>query len=121
MIAAIYARKSTGEVGADADAKSVQRQVKDALAFAAARGWVVLPEHIYTADAVVARMPHQARCYEERDASGQPPASAPDPSTCRNQAVGLPEDIRHPAADWRVTRRGGHPCRTSAARRTPWK
>ena len=38
-IAAIYACKSTGEVGADvADAKSVQRQTEGALAFARGAG-----------------------------------------------------------------------------------
>ena len=50
IYAAIYARRSPGEVGADADTKSVQRQTEAALTFAAARGWTVLPEHIYTDD-----------------------------------------------------------------------
>ena len=35
MIAAIYARKSTEQHGADADAKSVARQIENARAFAA--------------------------------------------------------------------------------------
>ena len=36
LIAAIYARKSTEQTGADADAKSVARQIESARAFAAA-------------------------------------------------------------------------------------
>ena len=59
MIAAIYARKSTEQNGADADAKSVQRQVDEALAFAEARGWTVLPEHIYTDDGISGAETHK--------------------------------------------------------------
>ena len=59
MHCAIYCRKSTGEDRADAEAKSVQRQVDDALAFAAARGWTVLPEHIYTDDGISGAETHK--------------------------------------------------------------
>ncbi len=52
MIAAIYARKSTEQTGADADAKSVQRQIENARAFAAAKGWPVDDAHVYADDAV---------------------------------------------------------------------
>src|SRR5262245_18874802 len=52
MIAAIYARKSTEQNGADADAKSVARQVENARAFAAAKGWTVPDAHVYVDDAV---------------------------------------------------------------------
>jgi len=52
VIAAIYARKSTEQAGADADAKSVARQVENARAFAAARGWTVPDAHVYTDDAI---------------------------------------------------------------------
>src|SRR5262249_48867224 len=45
MIAAIYARKSTGQHVAD-DAKSVVRQIANAKAFALAQGWTVKDEHI---------------------------------------------------------------------------
>ena len=51
MIAAIYARKSTGQHVAD-DAKSVTRQVENATAFATSRGWTVDATHIYVDDGV---------------------------------------------------------------------
>ena len=38
MIAAIYARKTTEQTGADADAKSVARQIENARAFADGEG-----------------------------------------------------------------------------------
>ena len=41
MVAAIYARKSKEQTGADADAKSVARQIENARAFAASKGWTV--------------------------------------------------------------------------------
>ena len=44
MIAAVYARKSTDQNGADAEARSVARQVESAREFAAARGWTVPDE-----------------------------------------------------------------------------
>jgi DNA invertase Pin-like site-specific DNA recombinase len=50
--AAIYARKSTEQHGADADAKSVPRQVEDARTFARAKGWTVSDDHVYTDDAI---------------------------------------------------------------------
>src|SRR2546426_7069625 len=52
MIAAIYAGKSTEQNGADADAKSVERQIENARAFAASKGWTVADAHIYADDAV---------------------------------------------------------------------
>jgi DNA invertase Pin-like site-specific DNA recombinase len=52
MVAAIYARRSTEQNGADADAKSVARQVDNARAFVAARGWTVDAAHVYVDDAV---------------------------------------------------------------------
>ena len=52
MIAAIYARKSTEQTGADADAKSVARQIDNARAFAASKGWTVADAHIYADDAI---------------------------------------------------------------------
>jgi resolvase-like protein len=51
MIAAIYARKSTGQHVAD-DAKSVTRQVANAKAFAASKGWEVRDELVFTDDGV---------------------------------------------------------------------
>src|SRR5688500_10362478 len=41
MIAAIYARKSTEQNGASEEAKSVTRQIENASAFAARKGWNV--------------------------------------------------------------------------------
>ena len=52
MNAAIYARKSTEQTGADADAKSVDRQVENARAFAATKGWTIREAHVYNDDAV---------------------------------------------------------------------
>ncbi|HYN07174.1 MAG TPA: recombinase family protein [Vicinamibacterales bacterium] len=52
MIAAIYARKSTEQNGAAADAKSVARQIENGRAFAEAKGWTVSDVHVYADDAV---------------------------------------------------------------------
>ena len=41
MIAAIYARKSTDQTGADDEQKSVARQIEHARAYAARKGWTV--------------------------------------------------------------------------------
>jgi site-specific DNA recombinase len=51
MNAAIYARKSTGQHVAD-DAKSVTRQVTNAKAFAASKGWTVEDKHIFIDDGI---------------------------------------------------------------------
>ena len=60
MIAAIYARKSPyDQNGADADAKSVSRQIESARAFAAARAWTVDDSHIYADDAVSGAETHK--------------------------------------------------------------
>ena len=50
MIAAAYARKSTEQAGVADDAKSVARQIENARAFAAEKGWRL--EHVYSDDAV---------------------------------------------------------------------
>ncbi len=52
MIAAIYARKSTDQNEADADAKSVARQIESARAFATVKGWTIAESHVYSDDAV---------------------------------------------------------------------
>jgi len=46
MIAAIYARKSTEQVGVSEDDKSVTRQVEHAKAYALRKGWTVLDAHV---------------------------------------------------------------------------
>ena len=51
MIAAIYARKSTGQNVAE-DAKSVTRQVENAKAFAAKQGWTVDDRFIFVDDGI---------------------------------------------------------------------
>ena len=51
VTAAIYARKSTDQGGAD-EARSVTRQVDHARAFGAARGWSVSDKHVYVDDGV---------------------------------------------------------------------
>ncbi len=52
MNAAIYARKSTEQVGRVEEQRSVVRQQELARAFAASRGWVVLGEHVYVDDGI---------------------------------------------------------------------
>lgn len=54
MVAAIYARKSTDQNGvADAE-RSVTRQIENARAFAARKGWRVAEDHMYIDDGVSA-------------------------------------------------------------------
>ncbi|HET9385094.1 MAG TPA: recombinase family protein [Gemmatimonadales bacterium] len=52
MIAAIYARKSTNQKHADAEAKSVARQIENARAFAKTTGWRVDEAHVLSDDAI---------------------------------------------------------------------
>ena len=52
MTAAIYARKSTDQSGVSDEQRSVARQVEHARAFAAARGWTVVEEHVYIDDGI---------------------------------------------------------------------
>jgi site-specific DNA recombinase len=52
MIAAVYARKSTEQNGVADEAKSIARQVEHARAYAAGKGWTVVPEHVYTDDGI---------------------------------------------------------------------
>jgi len=52
MKAAIYARKSTAQDGVAQDAKSVTRQIENARAFAATRGWTVADAHVYIDDGI---------------------------------------------------------------------
>ena len=50
MIAAIYARKSTAQKGIAVEAKSVTRQVENARAFAAAKGWTTTDAYVFEDD-----------------------------------------------------------------------
>jgi site-specific DNA recombinase len=52
MIAAIYARKSTEQLGVADEQKSVARQVDHARAYAERKGWTVSEEHIFVDDGV---------------------------------------------------------------------
>jgi site-specific DNA recombinase len=52
MNAAIYARKSTEQNGVADEAKSVTRQVENAKAYAARKGWTVAAEHIFVDDGI---------------------------------------------------------------------
>jgi len=52
MTAAIYARKSTEQLLVADDQKSVTRQIDHARAFAAAKGWTVLDDHVYVDDGI---------------------------------------------------------------------
>ncbi len=51
-LAAIYVRKSTEQHGITDDEKSVTRQVDHAKAYAAKKGWIVVPEHVYQDDGI---------------------------------------------------------------------
>ena len=50
--AAIYARKSTDQVGVRDAERSVTRQVDHARAYAAQKGWSVADAHIYVDDGI---------------------------------------------------------------------
>ena len=52
MIAAIYARKSTEQLGISDEDKSVHRQIEHAKAYAIKKGWIVTEEHIYQDDGI---------------------------------------------------------------------
>ena len=52
MIAAIYARKSTEQPAPTPTRRASTRQIENARAFAAAKGWTVAEAHVYTDDAV---------------------------------------------------------------------
>ncbi|MEP6890931.1 MAG: recombinase family protein [Nitrospirota bacterium] len=52
MVAAIYVRKSTAQVGMSEDARSVERQKSRAQAYALQHGWTVADEHIYEDDGI---------------------------------------------------------------------
>ena len=47
MIAAVYARKSTDDSDRNAEARSMQRQIESATAYARAKGWTVDPRYIF--------------------------------------------------------------------------
>lgn len=52
MNVAIYARKSTDQFGTADENKSVTRQIEHARAYADAKGWRVLEDHVYVDDGV---------------------------------------------------------------------
>ena len=52
MIAAIYCRKSTEQVGFNDEEKSVTRQIEHGIAYAEQKGWTVSKDHIYSDDGV---------------------------------------------------------------------
>src|SRR5262245_11523630 len=52
MIAALYCRKSTEQVGIADEQKSVARQVEHGRAYARSKGWVVADEHVYVDDGI---------------------------------------------------------------------
>lgn len=52
MICAIYARKSTEQVGVSDEGKSVTRQIAHCQAYAESKGWRVATEHIYSDDGI---------------------------------------------------------------------
>ncbi len=52
MRAAIYARKSTEQVGLGEEEKSVTRQIDHAKLYAAKKGWTVSDEHIFVDDGI---------------------------------------------------------------------
>lgn len=52
MIAAIYARKSTEQIGVSEEDRSVTTQIKGCLEYAEKKGWHVAKEHIYSDDGI---------------------------------------------------------------------
>jgi len=52
IVAAIYARKSTDQVGVSDENRSVARQVEHAKAYAARKGWAVAETHVYSDDGI---------------------------------------------------------------------
>ena len=52
MICAIYARKSSAQIGRDEEDLSVTRQIDLARRFAEAKGWIVSDEHVYADDGI---------------------------------------------------------------------
>ena len=78
---AIYARKSTKQADVSDEQKSVERQIENARAFAAARKWIVLENHIYKDDgksgaSSLARLPDKARMLDAITATKKPPFEA---------------------------------------------
>jgi site-specific DNA recombinase len=76
MIAAIYARKSTEQSGADDDAKSVANQIANARAFAISKGWTVREAHVYADDAIsgaeTRKLVNRQRLLHAVDSGGAP-------------------------------------------------
>jgi Resolvase, N terminal domain/Amidohydrolase family len=52
MIAAIYARKSTEQIGVSDETRSVTRQIEQAKAYAAHKGWTVPDAHVFVDDGI---------------------------------------------------------------------
>jgi DNA invertase Pin-like site-specific DNA recombinase len=52
IVAAIYARKSTDQVGVSDENRSVARQVEHAKAYAVRKGWAVAQTHVYSDDGI---------------------------------------------------------------------
>src|SRR5262245_10947795 len=52
MNCAVYARKSTEQMGLADTEKSVARQVEHARAYATRKGWTVADEHVYVDDGI---------------------------------------------------------------------
>jgi hypothetical protein len=48
MIAAIYARKSTEQLGICDEEKSISRQIEHARAYAARKGWAIAEDQVFT-------------------------------------------------------------------------
>src|SRR2546425_269756 len=52
MICAVYARKSTEQIGVGEEEKSVTRQIDHAKEYAGRKGWTVAENHIYVDDGI---------------------------------------------------------------------
>jgi DNA invertase Pin-like site-specific DNA recombinase len=52
LVAAVYARKSTEQVGVTDEQRSVTRQIEHARAYALAHGWVIRDEYIFVDDGI---------------------------------------------------------------------
>ena len=79
MIAAIYARKSTEQIGVADEQKSVARQIEHARAYAARKGWTVADEHVFVDDGIsgaeFANRPGVPAADERAEAAGAVPGA----------------------------------------------
>src|SRR5499433_2556439 len=107
MIAALYARKSTDDSDRNAEARSTQRQIDSATAYATAKGWTVDPRYIFvdenTSGAEWTRRPGFNALLAAVEAPGPPPFGVVIVSELSR--IGR-DTVRTPAAVMRIEEAG---------------